>query len=213
MKPEIPDKNLFMMCGAPDPAAFTELPREFHFRACREEELETWMRMQFNGEDEYKENYKYIHDFFDNVYGDRKALFFEKCLFACCEDGRPVGTCFVWKAYDRVNTLHWLKVLKPYEGRGLGRALLSRVLGSLSPEEYPVYLHTQPASYRAIKLYSDFGFRLLTDPLIGSRTNDLSECLPILEAHMPPKDFKRLRLAQCPPELLEAARSSPVSQF
>jgi hypothetical protein len=28
--------------------------------------------------------------------------------------------------------------------------------------EYPVYLHIQPSSFRAIKLYSDFGFSLLS---------------------------------------------------
>ena len=58
------------------------------------------------------------------VYAPHGELFFERCRFACV-DGAPVGTCFVWKAYGRVNTVHWFKVLRAYEGRGIGRALLT----------------------------------------------------------------------------------------
>ena len=55
-------------------------------------------------------------------------------------------------------------MLNEYEGKGIGRALLSYVMQSLPQNEYPVFLHTHPASFRAIKLYSDMGFKLLTDP-------------------------------------------------
>ena len=56
-----------------------------------------------------------------------------------------------------------------------------------------VFLHTQPSSFRAIKLHSDFGFAFLTDPIIGYRKNDLEECLTILKEHMPQKDFEKLQ--------------------
>ena len=97
-----------------------------------------------------------------------------------------------------------------YEGNGLGRALLSRVL---QDAEYPVYLHAQPTSVRAIKLYSDFGFRLITDPMIGFRENNLTESLPVLKEIMAAADYAALQTVAANPAFLAAARSSAMAQF
>ena len=43
------------------------------------------------------------------------------------------------------------------------------MLCKLCPKIESSTLHTHPSSYRAIKLYSDMGFKLLTDPIIGTR--------------------------------------------
>src|SRR5699024_5149220 len=129
------------------------------------------------------------------------------------KDDKPIGTCFVWKSYNTIYTLHWFKVLKEYEGRGIGRALLSIVMKSLSKDEYPIFLHTHPSSYRAIKLYSDFGFCLLSDPLIGSRKNDLEECLPILEKYMTRSDFNKLKIIKAPQFFMNAVSSANKSEF
>jgi GNAT superfamily N-acetyltransferase len=88
--------------------------------------------------------------FFDGVYAKKGDLFYETCLFVCDANDRPIATCFAWKAYDRITTIHWLKVAKEYEGIGSGRALLSIVMQGLSEDEYPVFPHTQPGSFRAI---------------------------------------------------------------
>lgn len=84
---------------------------------------------------------------------------------------------------------------------------------SIKEEDYPVYLHTQPSSYRAIKLYTDFGFAFLTDPIIGYRKNDLEESLPVLKAYMPQEYFEKLQFAKAPEDFLEAVKSSPINQF
>ena len=165
----ISDYNLFMMCRAPREEAFAPLPAGFHFDLCRREELETWMRFPFDTQEEARQYAPFMARYFQNVYAAKEAEFFARCLFVREASGAPVGTAFLWRAYGRVNTLHWLKVRREYEGRGIGRALLTRLLMPLAPEEYPVYLHTQPSSYRAIKLYTDFGFALLTDARIGPR--------------------------------------------
>ena len=88
-------------------------------------------------------------------------------------------------------TIHWYKVKKEHEGKGIGRALLSEVMKKAA--EYPIYLHTQPGSFRAIKLYSDFGFVLLLDPVIGSRGNEIDVGLPYLKRHMPEAEYGKLR--------------------
>ena len=151
--------------------------------------------------------------YFQNVYAAKEAEYFARCLFVREASGAPVGTAFLWRAYGRVNTLHWLKVRREYEGRGIGRALLTRLLMPLAPEEYPVYLHTQPSSYRAIKLYTDFGFALLTDARIGPRENHLAQSLPVLRQAMPPAAYAKLAFAQAPEALLAAAASRDVDEF
>ncbi|MFC5401370.1 GNAT family N-acetyltransferase [Cohnella soli] len=151
--------------------------------------------------------------YFHNVYSDKKKAFFDKCLFVVDSQDRPVATCFAWKAYEKITTIHWFKVLKQFEGLGIGRALLAYVMQGLPLSEFPVYLHTHPSSYRAIKLYSDFGFELLSDPVIGTRTNDLEECLPILQTMMPIQAFHAMKITAAPAFFLEAVNSSSIEQF
>ena len=216
MTEEIPSKDLFMMCKAIDVKAFGNLPPLFHFRLCRRDELEVWKQMHLDfpaspaQHDEYMQS---MTDYYNNVYAGNTELFFNKCLFACNRNDEPIGRCLIWKAYGLINTIHWYKVLKDYEGRGIWRALLTAVMKELKEEDYPVYLHTHLSSYRAIKLYSDFGFCLVSNPVIGFRNNDLEECLPILQKYMPIKDFKNLKITQAPKDFLDAAASSKIAEF
>ncbi|HSK69912.1 MAG TPA: GNAT family N-acetyltransferase [Candidatus Limnocylindria bacterium] len=212
MEHPIPDANLFMMCGRLNPAAMRGMPPGYFVRACRPGEVEWWMAAHFDEAAESRENRAYIARWIAEVYGGETA-FLRTCLVACGPDDRPVGTCFAWRVYGRVTTVHWFKVLKPYEGMGIGRGLLSRVLREVPAEGYPVFLHTQPSSYRAVGLYSDFGFALLTDPLIGHRRNDFIMCMPVLQAHMRPDAFDGLRFAKAPAHFLEAVRAPGMNQF
>lgn len=213
MEEQIPDKNLFMMCEKLNISALSTMPDGYHIRYIRPDELDLWKALPFDDPETAREYYAYMTEFFNNVYSDKQDMFFHTCLFACDENDTPVGTCFVWKAYDRINTIHWFKVLKTHENQGIGRALLSYVMKDLTDSDYPVYLHTQPSSYRAIKLYSNFGFSFISDPVVGSRENHLNECLPILKQYMFEKDFSNLKIAHAPQALLEAADSSEITQF
>ena len=209
----IPEKNLFMMCKALNFNAISELSDEYHVRTCRRDELDIWKEMPFDDVKSAKEYNGFMTEYFNDVYGSKEDLFFQKCLFVCDKNDTPIGTCFAWKAYEKISTIHWFKVRKNYEGLGIGRALLSIVMRSIKENDYPVFLHTQPSSFRAIKLYSDFGFAFLTDPIIGYRKNDLEECLTILKEHMPQKDLEKLQFAEAPEEFLKAVKSSKINQF
>ncbi len=213
MDEKIPDKNLFMMCERANEVAFSALPPGYAVRAIRKNELALWMAMPFDDAQLAEANLGFMTRFFEDVYAGEGDLFFRKCLFVCDEADTPIATCFAWKAYGFITTLHWLKVLPPYEGRGIGRALLSIVMKGIDPEDYPVYLHTQPGSYRAIKLYADFGFAFLTDPVVGYRDNHLEECLPLLKQCMPGEHFARLRTAKAPAGFLAAVKASTIDQF
>lgn len=210
---EIPDKNVFMMCQALNPNALSELPKEYFVRSCRPEELDIWKAMPFDEVGFTEEYDQFMTDFFEATYGGKEDLFFAKTLFVCNKKDEPIATCLLWKVYDEFNTIHWFKVLKEYEGKGIGRALLSIIMKDLSKEDYPVYLHTQPGSFRAIKLYSDFGFSLLSGDKFGNRQNDLDECLPILKKFMPEKDFQNLKITEAPKEFEKALRNQTTNQF
>lgn len=207
-----PDGNIFMMCQKPNPDAAAPLPKGITLRPCRKEELDLWKAIHFDDEETARAQQGYMTQFFQQVYAPKGDLFFDACLFACNERDEPVGTGFLWRAYDAFWSLHWFKVKKEYEGRGIGRGLLTALL--FSPQaEYPIFLHTQPGSFRAIKLYTDFGFSLLTGCPVGMRLNDLRASLPALKAWMTPEAFANLRFAPAPPDFLAAAASREVNEF
>ena len=202
---EIPAYNLFMMCESLRREAFAPLPAGYSVRLCREDELETWMALNAGS----PESFPFLQDYYQRVYQNKGKLFFEKCLFVCDSQDTPVGTCFLWKAYGKITTLHWLKVLPQLEGLGLGRGLLSQVLAQAGPEDFPIYLHTHPSCFRAVHLYGEFGFRLLRGPAVGGRSNDLEKSLPYLEQAMPREYFQQLAFADAPQALLQAAAGLP----
>ena len=212
MNEQILDMNLFMMCKKLNKKALCDMPSGFHVRTCQKNELDIWKAMPFDQPELAKQNYDYMTKYYNSVYAKNEDLFFQKCLFVCNKENEPIGTCFAWKAYDKITTIHWFKVLKNYEGKGIGRALLSIVMKSLNNDEFPVFLHTHLGCYRATKLYSDFGFYLLSDPIIG-RKNDLKESLPILKKLMPPQDYQNLRITKSPKFFLEAVGSSSEDEF
>ena len=213
MYEEIPDLNLFMVCEVPKKEAFACLPEGYYFDSCRRDELDLWKRMPFDEEEQAEAFFGYMTDYFQKVYGEKEDLFYSQCLFVRDSEGNPVGTGFIWKSYGKINTLHWLKVKKGCEGSGIGRALITKLLSELGENDFPVYLHTQPSSNRAIKLYTDFGFAFLTDKRIGYRENGLEESLPVLMRYMPEEDYKRLRFRSAPEGFLEAVLSSEINEF
>ena len=209
----IPDCNLFMMCESLNESALSEIPHGYHIRCCHEDELILWKTIHFDTAEDAAENIDYMHGFFNRVYAPEGDLFFRTCLFICDENDHPIGACHAWKVFGCATTIHWFKIVREHEGKGLGRALLSEVLRRLEPEDFPVFLHTQPASYRAIKLYSDFGFSLIKSNCVGHRSNDLESALPHLKRIMPKNVFESLRYTKAPGWFLDAANTVTESVF
>jgi len=174
--------NLFMLCEKPVPQAFRAIPAPFAIRPCRADETALWTKVCT----ETVEDIPCAQEYIDEVYAPADPLFYRRILFACDENDRPVGACMLWKAYGCMDTVHWLRVLPEYEGRGIGRALLGACLSS---SQGPVLLHTQEYNQRAIALYHSFGFRFVTDPVIGRRRNDLADALPLLRRTLPESIF------------------------
>lgn len=204
------------MCSSLNKEQLSTLPSDFSIRSCRKDELNFWKAMQFDAtklEDVDENNRTFIDDYFRQVYLPKKEEFFKRCLFVVNEMNEPIATAFVWKAYDSFWTFHWFKVVKEYEGRGIGRALLSFVMNSVPNDHYPIYLSTHPLSQKAIKLYADMGFKFITDPVVGNRKNHLNESLPILKQSLPKNVFQQLHYTSAPADFLKAAKSSSIAEF
>ncbi|MCL2473322.1 MAG: GNAT family N-acetyltransferase [Alphaproteobacteria bacterium] len=197
--------NLFMQCDAPNRDAFRSLPDGYSFRLCRRDELEIWKRVVV--EEAYIDN---VTDFYEKIYAQHEDEFFQCCMFVCNAADKPVASTLIWKSYGLINTVGWFRVLPEYEGKELGRALLSEIFKTA---QFPIYLHTQPTSARAIKLYSDFGFKLITDTKIGYRKNDLDESFSYLQKLLLKNDYEKLQFTKANNELLNAALSNKTSEF
>ena len=134
--------NIFMQCDSPNTSAFCELPDGYSFRLCRRDELEVWKHIVV--EEQYID---YVTEYYDKVYAKHEDEFFNRCMFVCDAEGNPVASTFIWHSYGQINTIGWFRVMPKHEGKKLGRALISRILRNA---EFPIYLHTQPSSVRAI---------------------------------------------------------------
>ena len=192
------EENIFMVCKRLNPQAFSNLPPGFAARTLRREELRAWQAMPFDDEGTAQEYLGFMNDYFRITYARDEEKFFSSTIVIGDAHDQMVATCLLWQAYGLYTTVHWFKVLKAYENRGIGRALLSLLFKEVTDADMPIYLHTQPSSFRAIKLYSDFGFELLTDKRIGQRDNHIEQCLPFLQAQMPKQDYDQLRFTTAP---------------
>ncbi|MES7204586.1 hypothetical protein U6Q21_12490, partial [Cutibacterium acnes] len=94
-----------MMCKSLNAAAVRGMPPGYRIRTCRKDEVEIWKAIHFDDADTAAQYHEFMTNYFYDVYAGQGNLFFEKCLFVCNEDDEPIGTCFLWKAYGKINTL------------------------------------------------------------------------------------------------------------
>lgn len=114
----------------------------------------------------------FIRDYL--VYADQLK---QRCVFVIDTQGLPVATAMAWFADSALGhhaSLQWVSVHPEHQGKGLGRAVVSKAI-SLFPELEPgkdVYLHTQTWSHVAIRLYRSMGFRLCQSESTAMNRND-----------------------------------------
>lgn len=203
---KIPEANLFMWCDKPLRDAFAPLPEGFRYCSFSPALLDDWIGLQMAGSAEERE---YLLSYYRRVY-EPLAENFPGRWHLLYDGATLAASCTLWEAYPGYETIHWLKVHPLYEGRGLGRAILTKTLENHYGE---VFLHTQPESFRGIKLYTDFGFVLLTDPVIGRRENHLTDVLPVLSRVMTSASYEALRFARCPEGFRRAAADCGENRF
>ena len=181
-------------------------------RTCRRDELELWYAFPMTrGRRSIAPPWRGT---FDAVYRPHGDAFWRSCLFVCDAQDVPVGTCFAWKAYGRVTTIHWFKVRRDCEGHGLGRGLLSHVMRSLNEGDFPVFLAHAAGQLSRDQAVHRHGLRAADRP--GDRLSQKragEPGLPFLQAHMPPEAYARLRFDRAPEAFLQAVRSARTDEF
>ncbi|MHB1344607.1 MAG: GNAT family N-acetyltransferase [Thermoleophilia bacterium] len=87
-------------------------------------------------------------------------------LFVARVDGQTAACCQLVRTFDEPGVF-WVVgfwVRPPWQGRGLGRALLTAVAREVrAAEGFGLMLTVEPDNIRAINLYSSFGFRFVEE--------------------------------------------------
>jgi ribosomal protein S18 acetylase RimI-like enzyme len=189
----IPYFNILMRCAAYTPAPI-RLPAGYRFRDYRDgDAMEwAWVEHQIQDFDTFEEAYRYFRDTYD---GELEAL---RQRFICVvnEKGEFAGCVTAWREKSGdvlIPAVHWLAVSPKEQGRGIGHALMRKLLERfLELDGFPIYLHSQPCSYVAVGLYSSLGFRVLKQESIMGYENQFEESMAVLKTLMPPEKFQKL---------------------
>ena len=135
----------------------------YEFRMYQDGDERKWAQLEYEIGD--FDSVDEAEQYFISTYCSKKALdITERCVFVVNEKNEIVGSCIAWKELRNdtlVASLHWLVVSPQYQGKGIGKALCQKVMQIfVVNDEFPVYIHTQPWSYKAIILYVRQGFKI-----------------------------------------------------
>ena len=138
------------------------LPDGFYFRNYHFKDEENWFSI-YQASDGHNKVYSST---FREYFGANTDLLAERQFYLCTESGRPIATATAWYNDDFIGSqwgrVHWLAVHPDYQGMGLSKPLLSKVLNKLKRCHYDkVYLRTYTMRRKAIPLYLSFGFEPL----------------------------------------------------
>lgn len=91
----------------------------------------------------------------------------ERCFFLETDAGRVIGTATAWHHPSfhgaRYGRLHWVAIHPEFQGRKLAKPLVGAAMRRLAELHRRAYLTTQTTSWKAVKIYLDFGFEPLAE--------------------------------------------------
>ncbi|MCR4622489.1 MAG: GNAT family N-acetyltransferase [Clostridiales bacterium] len=188
----IPFYNTIMKCSEYSPGR-AELLDGFSIVPYRRGYEKEWARLEcaigdFGSLDEAE---KY---FIQTYLQDPKQ--FGNILFLLNGEREVVGSCIAWRdsrGKRSVSSLHWLVVREKYQGMGLGRALCTAVMNIYAERgALPVYIHTQPWSWKAVLLYLSLGFRLQKTDTFSRYENEYAKALAELRKFVSGERYEML---------------------
>ena len=120
----------------------------------------------------------------------------DNILFLKDAEDKIIGSCIAWQD-DRngalVSSLHWLIVDEDHQGMGLGKALCCAVMNIYAGKgAFPVYIHTQPWSWKAILLYVSVGFKLQKNDTFSHYVNQYDDAMRTLKEQLSDDQFELL---------------------
>lgn len=136
------------------------VPSGYKIRLFREGEEQIWMEVATSSG--LFETMEQARARYDEEFAAYVAELTERCFFMENDQGKPIGTAMAWYQSDFLGEcygrIHWVGMIPEYQGKGLAKPLLSAALHRLAQSHGRAYLTTQTMSYKAIRMYLDFGF-------------------------------------------------------
>ena len=189
----IPFYNLILRCDRwqrRDP----DLPEGVRLRGWQPGDEAAWAALEYEIGDFASQEEALAY--FAETYGRDPRALARRCRFAVDGEGRVLGTCTAWRdprEQGEIASLHWLAVSPHAQGRGLGRALCRETLAVFQDlGEFPVYIHTQPWSWKALLLYVREGFRLQRTDCFAAYENQYAQGMETLRAVVTPEQYAEL---------------------
>lgn len=191
----IPYYNIIMKKNAPTTVSVLALPPQFELHTYRPGVQQQWAELEHEIGD--FPSVQAASAYFSQTYLSRPDLLAQRGIFVSDKkSGGLVGACIA--EFDDqngvpVSSLHWLITKEAYQGSGIGSALIAAALNIYEQENaFPVYLHTQPWSYQAIRLYHKFGFQLMKQESFAGYENQYALAVPVLARYIAPECMKEL---------------------
>lgn len=117
-------------------------------------------------------------------------------LFLVNDKGLVLGSCIAWtdkRQGNDVNSLHWLIIDESYQRNGFGRAICRETMNRFYQRNHrPIYIHTQPWSWKAILLYVSLGFRLQKTDTFADYTNQYNDAMRVLKEILSSEQYQLL---------------------
>lgn len=199
MPEQIAYKSIIMRCGRVQENAFREVSRGYVIEHYRPGMESVWAEIQQAAGEFHHETREGTIAYFYKAFGRDENLLKQRMVFLKdVGTDEYVGVCAAWfsqKNGQEIPIIHWLAVIPTHRSRGCARMLITVVMKIFS-RKYPgqmIYLHTQPSSYQAIKLYQDFGFCMAKKDCYGTAENEYEEAMKVLETVMKEEVFTQLQ--------------------
>ena len=190
----IPFYDIIMRCDDPQHIQVT-LPEGFYFDTYRDGDDEAWARMELYAGD-FK-TYEIALGYFRSAYLTRREELEKRFVQVRNPEGVSVCSCIAWKTFRNefpAAALQWLVTAEGYEGLGLAKATAFETVNRYRRlGEAPIWLHTQPWSYKAVWLYYQAGFRIAAKDQFQTFNNRFDQAMPVLETLIPPEKMQLLR--------------------
>lgn len=141
------------------------------------------------------ESLEEAENYFITTYLQKQELL-RNILFLINANNMVIGSCIAWqdkRGDSFVSSLHWLVVDEKYHEMGLGKALCCATMNIFEEQEkLPVYIHTQPWSWKAIFLYLSLGFKLQKSDTFSHYKNEYHQAMTELKKIVTETQFELL---------------------
>lgn len=189
----IPYYEMIMFSSGWDPARATPPPPDYIIRPYQDGDEAHWAAIEASvGEFDHEAD---ALAYWEREFRPHLDMVRRRSLFAIGPTGEYLGTCTAWEQYDPIPLflIHWVAVRPQAQGLGLGGALVCWAMELFRQAgTFPVTLHTQTWSHKAIRLYHKLGFRPVRSGPACLGRNDYPQAMEVLRQVYTPRQWAAL---------------------